>query len=362
MYKILNPTFKTPIPYAARLNSEDSSRRWKEPLENVLEASSKKFVYIPFNFLCWDDDILATIAEAKKQDNVDLFILNGSVDWYQLEFYKSRLEIFQSAGLDNVIVLSGHGHHIADRNDQMFYYPVFWMTTQTRSQDLSVKIFEKKKYIFSSLNGIARLHRLILADVILRKPYIDQCCVTFNDIGRISKNLWDQQDTWWFKSEFQNERDKQLLLRVRDLIPYRHAEIADYRWDDHSNLNPAYSDSYINIITETGCREVFFTEKTFKALASGQFVISINGLGSIDCLRQLGFDTFDDIIDHSYDKIQDPYEKIQAVGQLMDDLVTQYWAHLWKLTEERRQRNVQHFFSDAYQNFLKLFEQRINNT
>jgi hypothetical protein len=68
----------------------------------------------------------------------------------------------------------------------------------------------------------------------------------------------------------------------------------------------------VNVIAETSSqtdddswREVFLTEKTFKAFAYRQIPIWFSVPNTVNEVRKLGFDVFDDIIDHSYDIIAD---------------------------------------------------------
>jgi hypothetical protein len=211
---------------------------------------------------------------------------------------------------------------------------------------LGDQIFQPKKYIFSSLNGQPRFHRVLLASQVLKKPYLDKCCLTFN-----SDNLS------WF--DYQTD---ELLNFAKKYLPYRNADInKEYHALDHSNLNSAYLDSYVNIITETNIYQTFFTEKTFKALASGQFFILLGGAGSIELLKTFGFDTFDDIIDHGYDSTVDPYEKIQQISDLLDQLIKLDWPAIWQSTGQRRQKNVEHFFSNTYTKLLTPFEEKIKS-
>jgi hypothetical protein len=185
----------------------------------------------------------------------------------------------------------------------------------------------------------------LLASYLLKKPYIDKCCLSFNSAHLSCFKYTDQE----------------LTNFVKEFFPYKNIDVPEYDPLDHSNLNAAYTDSYVNIISETNTQWTFLTEKTFKALASGQFFISINGPGSIELLRSLGFDVFDDIIDHSYDNITDLYEKIKSISNLLDSLINLDWPMLWESTNDRRRKNVQHFFSNSYKEILSTSEEKAKN-
>jgi hypothetical protein len=58
-------------------------------------------------------------------------------------------------------------------------------------------------------------------------------------------------------------------------------------------------------LMETSSDRQFITEKTIKAFALGQIPIFVALPGYVDKLRNLGFDVFDDIVNHSYDLEKD---------------------------------------------------------
>ena len=65
--------------------------------------------------------------------------------------------------------------------------------------------------------------------------------------------------------------------------------------------------------TEANWRSVFLTEKTWKAVMQRQIPIWYGVPGLAQQVRSLGFDTFDDIVDHGYDSILDETQRHQAV-------------------------------------------------
>ena len=91
----------------------------------------------------------------------------------------------------------------------------------------------------------------------------------------------------------------------------------DYSPDNGKNfdaLRPFYRNSLIEIIVET----LFFqetglvSEKFVNCIYGFNFFIALASSGYVDHLRQLEFDVFDDIIDHGYDRITDPYVRLES--------------------------------------------------
>lgn len=57
------------------------------------------------------------------------------------------------------------------------------------------------------------------------------------------------------------------------------------------------------------------SEKTFKTIINSQIPIFLSSYKTVYYYRMLGFDVFDDIVDHSYDLMQDPHSRIEAITQ-----------------------------------------------
>jgi hypothetical protein len=72
-----------------------------------------------------------------------------------------------------------------------------------------------------------------------------------------------------------------------------------------------FEPSCISLITEP-CfyeRETLKTEKTLMAMYGGTLPIWVGGWAIPQSLRDLGFDVFDDIVDHSYERMDDPWDR-----------------------------------------------------
>jgi hypothetical protein len=70
-------------------------------------------------------------------------------------------------------------------------------------------------------------------------------------------------------------------------------------------------------------RSIFLTEKTFKAFGLRQIPIWFAVPGFVAEVRKLGFDMFDDIVDHSYDHIVNEDQRFMQVFDQINKLNTQ---------------------------------------
>jgi len=55
-----------------------------------------------------------------------------------------------------------------------------------------------------------------------------------------------------------------------------------------------------------------FTEKTLKAILAGIPFVIFGNVGTVDLMRETGFDVFDGIVDHGYDLCEDPADRFEA--------------------------------------------------
>jgi hypothetical protein len=81
-------------------------------------------------------------------------------------------------------------------------------------------------------------------------------------------------------------------------------------------------DSLVYVPTETVYfgRRTHITEKTFKAIALEMPFVLVAPAGSLEYLKEYGFQTFDGILDESYDIETDDMRRVERVVKLLKDL------------------------------------------
>lgn len=76
-----------------------------------------------------------------------------------------------------------------------------------------------------------------------------------------------------------------------------------------------FATSELYIVTETEMASpalMRYTEKTLKAIIAGIPFVVFGNYGTVRALREIGFDTLDDLVDHHYDEIADPAQRFAA--------------------------------------------------
>jgi hypothetical protein len=106
-----------------------------------------------------------------------------------------------------------------------------------------------------------------------------------------------------------------------------------------------FEPSCISLITEPLCfeRETLHTEKTIMALYGGTFPIWVGGWKLADHAQDLGFDVFDDIIDHSYQALDDPWDRCYCAVKNNLELLTNFdrTRELIEKNLDRLKKNVE---------------------
>jgi hypothetical protein len=108
-----------------------------------------------------------------------------------------------------------------------------------------------------------------------------------------------------------------------------------------------YIDTVCSIVSETNDNdyEVFMTEKIWKPIMAQQvFVVHGNYL-YLQRLKEIGFKTFGNYIDESYDLEQDPEKRINKIVSLCKDLKTKNWQDIYLQTKALRKHNYDTLFN-----------------
>jgi len=133
--------------------------------------------------------------------------------------------------------------------------------------------------------------------------------------------------------------------------PFRADELDSNTHNFYSNtVEEHFTDSYVNIVLETHMDAdqsdgVFMSEKTFKPIKHCQPFVIIGTPGSIQQLRNMGYRTFDHVIDHSYDSIKNTTERWNMVCKEIERLSQTDLYRLYKDCREDLLWNQELFMS-----------------
>lgn len=168
-----------------------------------------------------------------------------------------------------------------------------------------------------------RVHRLQLLAKIYRRNLLDQFYYSMLDgvdrtdvvtsAMRVIGVEPDGYDTVGAMRELKSHMP--MLLDTDDLK-------TNLAWVHTESVESYYNRTGISVVTETlfHDNEIFFSEKTWHPMRMQQPFILVNGPGSLQHLRDLGYKTFSHWFDESYDTIVNSYERLDAIEQLIVDI------------------------------------------
>ena len=92
--------------------------------------------------------------------------------------------------------------------------------------------------------------------------------------------------------------------------------------EDYGFTQPYYKDTLVSIITETNFNadECTLTEKSFKPMFNKHPFIIVGVPGSIQGLRDLGFQTFSEFWSEEYDTLEKPNERFIALEKIFKEI------------------------------------------
>lgn len=83
-----------------------------------------------------------------------------------------------------------------------------------------------------------------------------------------------------------------------------------------------YLDTWLEIVPETCYKDLyFFTEKTWKPMAAQTPFLMVSSAGYLQYLKQLGFRSFDDLVDESYDQQHRVQDRVARMLDTLEHIV-----------------------------------------
>jgi hypothetical protein len=237
------------------------------------------------------------------------------------------------------------------------------------------KNFDSTK-TFISLNRHGRAHRLVTLSYIFGKEY-DQ----FGYISYLGQQIDIQQFDnlldcipWQFEERHNNSRDA-MLIGYPKFYNNKALSVDNYEIYDESvnnnvsnfnrRLRSKYQNSFVEIVSESSFSAPSFmlTEKTLNSVYGCNFPILLSGVGAVGHLREVGFDVFDDIVDHSYDPIANPFDRIIAAVENNHRLLvdSNYVKKLWKSNQHRFEKNIDLAQNTMYNWYQSRVIDKFNN-
>lgn len=202
-----------------------------------------------------------------------------------------------------------------------------------------------------SLNADTKVHRVMAVCYLLSKDYHRNGIITFDMNTPTLVKYHQYKNISKMSNEFRNDFSKGYLrFKSKDfnLSNIRNFDKKEDRVSSNYNVNllPVYKNIGIEIITGTMFFEQtpILSEKEFQSVYAKNFPIYINGVGMAkEMKRFFDIDIFEDIVNHSYDDIEDHFERLVAAIDRNEHLLdgSTNIQELWLDNQKRFEENCQ---------------------
>lgn len=195
------------------------------------------------------------------------------------------------------------------------------------------------EYTYNQIDTAVKTHKFLFLNG-ERRTNRERFFELFKDAGLLDSSIWSYRSGKSAEGFGPNDDWKD---------PFVHLDFRFYAY-----YPSHYYNTEISIVSETTQNEWFPTEKTYKSLMLGHPFVVYGGQHSLAKIRALGFETFGQDIDESYDTCEYPQER---ADQLVQSLLT-------ARTPSPSIHNRLHFqkvANSAYTTLIKILQDIDNN-
>lgn len=219
---------------------------------------------------------------------------------------------------------------------------------------------------FLSLNNSCRLHRVYLFTQLLKRNFsLDKCSFLFST-G--TPNGWQYNRDVFIDCLDTLMKQQNINSEVYNLaINYKLPKTLDYDTTNglyiYNDINYLYK-TILNLVSEnlTGMTDgdiskdklFTFTEKTVKPFLAKQIPLFFALPGHVNLLRNLGFDMFDDIVNHEYDNELDSVKRLDMLLDELDRLLTVDLLEFKNKNQVRFDKNYDLLFNLSNKGYEKV--------
>jgi hypothetical protein len=260
-----------------------------------------------------------------------------------------------------------------------FFYRIMNFDENIKCMQRTDEIFDKtvKPYKFLFLNGRMRPHRKWLLQSMRDAGLLEQSLYTNlharnAPVRNLSYMHYGQdllhniEPVHYLPPEYEISTYQDRIGTPCDSIDVKH-HLFKNEWGEAYIKPEPYIDTYFSIVTET----VFFgtdsfrTEKIWKPIIMGHPWICAANDGFYTDLRNMGFRTFEHIIDESFDQIADPQLRIERISAIIKEICNNNMSEFLDKSRSICKYNQQHMLEcfpkikQFPQQFIKFLKEQI---
>lgn len=253
-----------------------------------------------------------------------------------------------------LIVCSGYHKSYLLPQDKIYVYPYFLQNILKHNQPQQINSLADHQRTFDVLLGGIKMHRRFVFEKLGQHQMLLNACFVNLTTAAYSADI--------VKTIFRTPELDSLEPHPSLIPAVVNQGFNGYTKTDQgvavAHLVPwqVYQHSLYSIVTETNFENYFFfSEKTAKPLYAGRPFVFFGAQGQLQDLKRLGFETFDGIIDESYDLVDDNSVRFEKAFEQVRWLFDQNHAQLYKKMQPVLEHNQRHIQDRQY--FLEPLKQ-----
>ncbi len=291
----------------------------EEILLRIREGTAKIILSWPLESFV-EDSIFSLIHNYFKSYNIDLTSI------IYLNCCPNGAEIYESFCKRNNI----------DKNRiSMEYIPWYMYDKSNRSFPYATG---KKSKLFFTLNRRMHEHRSLFVMLMQKENLLDKFYMSFPKYHVGTNETFYKKVSGYVPLFSKYGITLEDVKRADEIMPM----VLDVdNWNPYplpitsNELRPFYEKSLISVVSETYfySKVIHLTEKTFKPIVNHHPFIMISAPNTLKTIKSFGFRTFDNIIDESYDSIEDHNDRFDAILSIIRHLSSWNKKQISKATE-----------------------------
>ena len=281
------------------------------------------------------------ISHQKANEPVDVF---NFVDYFHLDSYKSDKPFFcynseilhdNKFKNQNIISFISAATYRDELQVPVVFYPEHLIMTYKSNETIDrirpISIPDYKPFLADVLMGQPKLHRWQIVNRIIEKGLEDRCLISLIEgpYQRLEecRGMKRYFPLWGYprniiSSNLDEYDDSDIISMRRDgfFNSVDQPPGGNRIWASRMIPTGIYDASWISIVGETNTNnKIFFpTEKVAKPMLDGRLFLAIGGKDYLKNLRNIGFETFHEYIDESYDSYE---SEVERVDKMIDTLI-----------------------------------------
>jgi hypothetical protein len=221
-------------------------------------------------------------------------------------------------GIKKYLLAVGGTHDHETIDESYTVYRPWWSYNLIKMNQYQPTESTTKAFLFDALLGARRPHRDFAMLSFQQLGLLDQSIVTYRDFfqgaqfdhhnEQITKKFNGIELIWPYVSENLDpswEVSDQLTYSISPFVPWK-----------------IYQNSWYSVVCETNGvgRTFFMSEKTTKPLFARRLFLMFSTPNFLTNLKKLGFETFDTVVDESYDQVLEPITRFSMVKEQLKQL------------------------------------------